>query len=121
MNEDVIARIKKNPVNMFITFNNQEWIQGENFRYHDHSVTRIAYAHNFMGETAEPEQREEEWLAEQPEEELPEEITEEEIQKREEEKQKVAEAETEESTTVSKRKGFRIFIYGANFLKSVKA
>ena len=71
-----------------------------------------------MGETAEPEQREAEWLAEQPEEELPEEITEEEIAKREEEKAKVAEAETEESTTVAKRKGFRIFVHGTGFMKT---
>ena len=71
-----------------------------------------------MGETAEPEQREEEWNAEQPEEELPAEITEEELAKREEEKQKVAEAETEESTTMSKRKGYRLFIYGNQFRKS---
>jgi hypothetical protein len=68
-----------------------------------------------MGETTEPEQREAEWLAEQPEEPLPEDITEEEIAKREEEKAKIAEAETEESTTTSRRKGYRIFIYGHGF------
>ena len=55
MTEEQINKIKKNPINMFITFNNQEWIPGENFRYHDHFVKRIAYAHNFMGETPEPE------------------------------------------------------------------
>ena len=64
---------------MFITFNNQEWIAGEDFKYHDHSVSRIAYAHNFMGESAEPEQREIDWAAEQPEEEVTEELTEEEV------------------------------------------
>jgi hypothetical protein len=68
-----------------------------------------------MGETAELEQREAEWLAEQPEEKLPDEITEEEIAKRDEEKAKVAEAETEESTTTSRRKGYRLFIYGDGF------
>ena len=68
-----------------------------------------------MGETAEPEQREAEWLAEQPEEPLPEEITEEEIAKRDEEKAKTAEAETEESTTTSKRKGYRLFLHGTGF------
>jgi hypothetical protein len=76
---------------------------------------RIAYAHAFMGETAEPEQREADWQAEQPEEELPEEITEEELAKRDEEKQKVAETETEESTTQAKRKGYRILIHGNGF------
>jgi len=32
--------------------------------------------------------------------------------------QKIAEQETEESTTTSKRKGYRIFIYGKGFVKS---
>ena len=49
---------------------------------------------------------------------MPEGLTEEEIQKKEEEKQKVAEAETEESTTVAKRKGYRMFIYGKDFLRA---
>lgn len=49
---------------------------------------------------------------------MPEGLTEEEIQKKDEEKQKVAETETEESTTVPKRKGYRMFIYGKDFLKS---
>lgn len=74
-----------------MTFNNQEWIAGPDFKFHDHAVTRVAYAHQYMGETAEPEQRETEWLAEQPEEEVPEDTPEEELQKKEEEKQKVAE------------------------------
>lgn len=49
---------------------------------------------------------------------MPEDITDEDIQKREEEKQKIAETETEESTTTSKRKGYRIFIHGCRFLKA---
>jgi hypothetical protein len=71
-----------------------------------------------MGDTPEPEQREADWKAEIPEEVLPEEMTEEEIAKREEEKQKIAETETEESTTVAKRKGYRIYIYGKGFKKT---
>ena len=71
-----------------------------------------------MGETPEPEQREADWQAELPEEPLPEEITEEEIAKKEEEKQKIAEAETEESTTMAKRKGYKLFIYGVGFKKA---
>jgi hypothetical protein len=113
--EEELEEIKANPIDVEITFNNQEWIKGPSFQYHDHKVARIAFAHQYMGETAEPEQREAEWLAEQPEEPLPEEITEEEIAKREEEKAKTAEAETEESTTTSKRKGYRLFIYGTGF------
>lgn len=114
--EEKVAEVKANPVKIFLTFNSQEWIPGPEFKYHDHAVTRIAYAHNYMGEI--DEEREAEWLAEQPEEELPEEITEEEIAKRDEEKAKVAEAETEESTTMAKRKGFRIFVHGTAFLKA---
>jgi hypothetical protein len=116
--EEKVAAVKANPIKILLTFNNQEWIAGPDFKYHDHTVSRIAYAHNYMGEAAEPEVREAEWLAEQPEEELPEEITEEEIAKRDEEKLKVAEAETEESTTVSKRKSYRLFVHGTGFLKS---
>lgn len=71
-----------------------------------------------MGETAEPEQRETDWLAKLPEEKLPEEITEEEIAKREEEKKVIAQTETEESTTMAKRKGYRVFIYGKGFKNS---
>ena len=58
------------------------------------------------------------WLAEEPEEPLPEDITEEEIKKREEEKAKKAQEETEEVTTVAKRKGYKMYLYGENFIKS---
>lgn len=116
--EETLAAAKSNPVKIFITFNNQEWIPGPDFKYHDHSVVRIAYANDFMGETPDPEQREQEWLAEQPEEDSPEEKTEEELQKLEEERQKKAEEETQESTTMAKRKGYRIFVYGADFVRT---
>lgn len=113
-----LERVQKYPVKVFLTLNNQEWIGGPDFRYHDHTVKRIAYAHNFMGPTEDPEQREVEWQAEAPIEEQGEELSEEELQKREEERQKQEDAETEESTTVSKRKGYRIFIHGTNFINS---
>lgn len=71
-----------------------------------------------MGESTELDQREAEWLAEQPEEEVPEDLNEEELQKREEERQKIAEQETEEATTIPKRKNYRIYIYGSNFTKA---
>ena len=38
--------------------------------------------------------------------------------KKEEEHKKIAETETEESSTVAKRKGYRIFLYGHGFAKS---
>lgn len=68
---------------MFLTFNNQEWIPGPDFKYHDHSITRIAYA-TAANDPAAPEY--ETWNEEQPEEVPTEELTEEEIAKREEEK-----------------------------------
>lgn len=71
-----------------------------------------------MDTTVDQEEREKNWLAEQPEEEAGEEKTEEELQKLEEEKQKRAEEETTESTTMAKRKGYRLFIYGSDFVKT---
>jgi hypothetical protein len=68
-----------------------------------------------MGPTEDPEQREADWNAEQPEEEYPEEMTEEERKKKDDEKAALALQETEESQNISKRKGYRIFIYGENF------
>lgn len=53
--EEKLAELKSKPIKIFLTFNNQEWIAGPDFKFHDHSVTRVAYAHQYMGETAEPE------------------------------------------------------------------
>jgi hypothetical protein len=55
MEEEKLTELKSKPIKIFLTFNNQEWIPGPDFKFHDHSVTRVAYAHQFMGETAEPE------------------------------------------------------------------
>ena len=116
--EEKLLEMKASPIQMQITFNNQEWIPATNFNYHDHTVTRIAYAHTFMGDAPEPEQREADWNAELPEEEYPEEMTEDERKKKDDEKEAVAVQETEESTVMSKRKGYRIFIHGTGFKKS---
>ena len=67
---------------------------------------------------AEEEEKAAKWLAEEPIEPLPEEITEEEIKKRDEEKAKKAQEETEEVTTVAKRKGYKMYLYGENFIKT---
>ncbi len=48
----------------------------------------------------------------------PDEMPAEEVKKREDEKQKKALEESEESNTVAKRKGVKMFIYGHNFIKS---
>ena len=49
--EEKLAEAKKNSIKIFLTFNNQEWIPGPDFKYHDHEVGRIAYAYDFMDQT----------------------------------------------------------------------
>jgi hypothetical protein len=115
--EELVA-IKQTPVSLSITFNNQEWIPAKTFQYHDFQIERIAYAHPFMenapGSIQEPEEREQQWL--QPEDiEVIEAETEEERKKKEDEKRDKAQQETEESVTLAKRKGYRMFIVGTNF------
>jgi hypothetical protein len=44
--------------------------------------------------------------------------SEEEIQKRKEERKKKEDEETEEAKTVSKRKGYKILLYGSGFIKT---
>lgn len=58
------------------------------------------------------------WNQEEPEELLPEGITEEEINKRKDEGLKKANEETEETQTVAKRRGARLYIYGTGFIKN---
>jgi len=45
-------------------------------------------------------------------------MSEEEKKKKEDEKQKKADEETQETQTLAKRKGYRLAIYGNNFLKT---
>ena len=120
--EPIPEEEKKQPlvaesINISLTLNNQEWIDALPFKYHDCRLTRLAYVHNFGEDLAEEEEKVAAWLAEKPEEPLPEEITEEELKKREDENAKKATEETEEVTTVAKRKGYKMYLYGENFLK----
>ena len=48
----------------------------------------------------------------------PEGISEDEIKKKEDEAAKKANEETEESSTVAKRRGARMYIYGTGFIKN---
>jgi hypothetical protein len=34
--EEKLIEAKKNPIKVFLTYNNQEWIAGPDFKYHDH-------------------------------------------------------------------------------------
>lgn len=80
-------------------------------------MTRLAYATHF-GEGLEEEEKAAKWLAEEPEEPLPEDLAEEEIKKREDEAAKKAAEETEETQTLPKRKGTKVYLYGENLLKT---
>ena len=101
-----------------MTLNNQEWINALPFKYHDVRLTRVAFVHNFGENLPEDADKVAIWLAEEPEEQPPEDATEEELKKREEEKAKKAQEETEEVTTVAKRKGYKMYLYGENLIKS---
>lgn len=73
-----------------------------------------------MLDTPDNEQREADWLAPLPLDEQTQEFTEEELTKQREEKAKIAETESEESRTVPKRKGYRMFIHGSSFIKTLE-
>ena len=77
----------------------------------------MAYCINFGEGVADQEEKDKLWLAEEVLEVYPEDLPEEEIKKKDEEKLKKATEETEESTTVSKRKGTKLYVYGKGFFK----
>lgn len=81
-------------------------------------MTRLAYINNDLTASLVLEDREKLWNQEEPEDALPEGITEEEINKRKEEGLKKANEETEETQTVAKRRGARMYIYGTGFIKN---
>jgi len=87
------------------------------YKYHDAKIDRLAYVHNFGADLPTPEEREELWVAEEPEEAVPEELTEDELKKRDEERAKKAQEESDETAAVAKRKGYRLYIHGRNFMK----
>lgn len=112
--EEELEAVRRVPVRILLTFNNQEWIGAREFRYLDHKVERIAFA---SGEIADPAEKEKAWRAEEPIEKYPDDLPAEEVKKRDEEKARKAQEETEESTTIAKRRGARIFIYGLDFMR----
>lgn len=117
--EEQIEELKqKHPVKISLTFNNQEWINvNKRFSYVDHKVERVSYTSNWAVEVVDPAEKEKLWRAEEPIEKYPEDLPPEEVKKRDEEKLKRAQEETEESTTVARRRGQRIFVYGSDFQK----
>ena len=110
--EEELELIKREPVKIQLTFNNQEWIDALDFTYYDHKVERIAFATGFAAEVADQAERDKLWKAEEPIEKYPDDLPAEEVKKRDEEKLRKAQEETEESQTVPKRRGTKMFIYG---------
>ena len=116
--EELIQEVFKSGVKVSLTFNNQEWIHVPDFRYHDVSVNRVAYASNFAEEIESEEEKQKLWIAEEPIQQAPPGASEEEIKKFEEEKAKRIAEEKEEVQTVAKRSGTRMYIYGSNFVNN---
>ena len=54
LNEEELEEKKKNPIYVYLTFNNQEWISAKHFKYIDCKVERIAYCQNFGAEITDP-------------------------------------------------------------------
>lgn len=76
MEQEKLAQVMAQPIKVFLTFNNQEWIAGPSFEYHDHTLARLRYGHAYMDEAPAGEERPE-WEDEVPEEEAPADLTEE--------------------------------------------
>ncbi|CAI2374842.1 unnamed protein product [Moneuplotes crassus] len=120
--EDVSEEDKKKVMNsgvkVGLTFNNQEWIEVPGFKYHNISISHLAYADNFGEELETEEEKQKLWISEEPIEQPSAELTEEEIKKWEEDKAKRITDEKEEVLNSSRRIGAKMFIYGQNFLKA---
>jgi hypothetical protein len=57
VSEEEMEKVKKTPVRVMLTFNNQEWIMAKEFKYHDCKVDRIQYAHTYGNDIADLVQR----------------------------------------------------------------
>jgi hypothetical protein len=66
ISDEDLEKIKSRPVNVFLTFNNQEWIAAREFKYHDWRVDRIAYCQNFGNEIPDLTERDRVWRSEEP-------------------------------------------------------
>lgn len=116
--EETIQEVLKTGVQVSLTFNNQEWISVPDYKYHDISVTRLAYVNNFAEDVESEEEKEKLWRSEEPIPEPPAEATEEEIKKWEEDRAKRIADEKEEVQTQAKRIDAKLYVYGTNFMKT---
>lgn len=115
---ETVQGIMESGVQVSLTFNNQEWIDAGEYKYHDIKVTRLAYVNNFAEEVESEEEKQKLWEKEEQEPEPPAEATEEELKKHEEEKEKKIADETEEVQNTAKRFGSKIYVHGSHFVKT---
>lgn len=118
MSEELIKEVIASKVQISLTYNNQEWIPVPSFKYHDISISRVAYVTNFAEEIESEEERNKLWLSEEPVARPPSGAGEEELKKLEEEKAKKIAEENQEVQTVAKRSGTKLYVYGENFIKN---
>jgi len=118
LSEEEVQEIASSGVKISVTFNNQEWAEVPEFKYHDIKVGRLSYVTAFAEEVETEEEKEKLWRSEEPIEQPPSEATEEELKKIEEEKLKKIADETEEVHTVAKRIDAKMYIYGDNFINT---
>lgn len=112
--EDVVQKVIESGVKVSLTFNNQEWIDVPDFKYHDLSIKHIVYVENFAEDAQTEEEKHKLWVSEEPIEHPPAEATEEEAAKWREEREKKFGEEKEEA----KRINAKMYIYGTNFVKA---
>jgi hypothetical protein len=118
VSDEAIQKAMAGGVKVSLTFNNQEWIDVPEFKYHDISITHIAYVDNFAEDAETEEEKEKLWLSEEPIEHPPAEATEEEVTKWHEDREKKIVDEKEEVATAAKRIDSRMYIFGDNFVKA---
>lgn len=46
---DMLESAKGTPVGVYLTLNGQEWIYTADFKYHDVTLERVSYEHDFKG------------------------------------------------------------------------
>jgi hypothetical protein len=104
------------PIKISLSLNGQEWVDALSFKYLESCVQRLSYCP--VSDTLTPEEQAAAWTKEEAEVLPAEGASEEDLKKFEEENLKKATEETEETNTVAKRRGTKMFIYGSGFVNS---
>jgi len=91
--ESELEAIKAKKVEVYLTFNLQEWIIADTFKFHDSELKRLQYCNNYREDIADLEERRKAWLGIETLESFPPEMPPEERAKKEEEQRKKAEEE----------------------------